>query len=207
MEVGVGVSSRETTSATVYLDALTWDGEPQASLTNPGDGSTLWQRAWVKGVDGFMPVHGTGGDTAGSAYYVAQDSGRGLLLQGAREWRDYQVTSRMAATTARAFGLAARVRGMRRYYALLLEKPGVAVLQRAYDNEVTRLAEAPFEWDVDIQYEFALRVAGNELRGSIDGVTLSVVVDSEAGLESGAIAYVVEEACVFSAGVMVAGLR
>jgi len=202
MEVGVGVSSRETISGTVYLDWLTWDGDPRTTLGNPGDGSTLWQRAWVKGVDHFMPVHGTGG-AGGGAYFISQDNGRGLLLQGAREWRDYRVSSRMAATTGRAFGLAARVRGMRRYYALLLEKPGTAVLQRVYDDEVSRLAEAPFEWDVDIEYDFALRVEGSRLRASIDGATLFDVTDEVAGLESGCIAYVVDEACIFSGAMSV----
>jgi hypothetical protein len=200
-EVGIGVSSGETTSATLYLDALTWAGEPRATFANPEDGSTLWQRAWVEGVDSFMPVKSTDPDVGGSAYYLSQNDGRGLLLQGSRQWRDYRVASRIAATTARAFGLAARVQGMRRYYALLLEKPNRVALVRVYDAEVTRLAEATFEWDVDIKYDFELQVRGQQLRAALDGVQLFEVHDAR--LDGGAVAYVVDEACILSSSVTV----
>ena len=201
VDVGVGVSSLETTSATVYLDALTWSGEPQTTLANPEDGSSLWQRAWTKGVNSFMPVKSTGPDNNGSAYFISQNHGRGLLLQGSRDWRDYRVVSRMATTTAKAFGLAARVQGMRRFYALLLEKPDRAVLVRVYDDDVIRLAESAFEWVVDINYTFELQIQGNMLRAGLNGVQLFEVQDDDARLDCGAIAYLVDEACVLSASV------
>jgi ADP-ribosylglycohydrolase len=200
-EVGIGVSSRETTSATLYLDSLTWAGEPRATFADPEDGSTLWQRAWVMGVDSFMPVTSTDPDVGDSAYYLSQNEGRGLLLQGSRQWQDYRVASRMAATTARAFGLAARVQGMHRYYALLLEKPNKVAFIRVYDAEVTRLAEAAFEWDVDIMYDFELQVRGQQIRASLDGVQLFEVHDAR--LDGGAVAYVVDEACILSSSVTV----
>jgi len=202
-DVGIGVSSNETTSANLYLEAMTWDGEPEVTFGVPEDGCTLWQRAWVKGVDGFMQVKSTGGDVGGAAYYMSQNTGRGLLLQGAREWRDYQIASTMAVTTAKAFGVAARVQGMRRYYALLLEKPGTAALVRVYDDEVTRLAETHFEWDVDINYSFELQVHSQGLFAKIDGVKLFEITDDDTRLDSGCIAYVVDEACILSSSMTV----
>ena len=200
-DIGVGVSSLETTSATVYLDALTWTAEPRLTLANPEDGSALWQRAWTNGADSFMPVKSTDGDNVGSAYFIAQNFGRGLLLQGSRDWRDYRVVSSMAATTAKAFGLAARVQGMRRFYALLLENPNRAALVRVYDDDVTRLAGCELEWSVDINYTFDLQIQGNVLRASLNDIQLFEVEDEDTRLDCGAIAYLVEEACVLSASV------
>jgi hypothetical protein len=206
-EVGIGLSSDATTTGTLYLDALTWDGEPNTTFTNPEDGSTLWQRAWVKGVDGFRTVDFTGGPVQYSAYYLVQNVGRGLLLQGTRDWRDYQARSEMGVTMARAFGLAARVQGMRRYYALLLEKPNKAVLVRVYDDEAVRLAEMPFDWDVDIQYTFALQLKGDRLLASIDTRELFDVRDADERLRDGAVAYVVDEGCVLSSAVTVSAVN
>jgi ADP-ribosylglycohydrolase len=200
-DVGVGVSSLETTSATVYLDALTWTGEPRTTLANPEDGSSLWQRAWTKGVNSFMPVKSTDPDNVGSAYLIAQNHGRGLLLQGSRDWRDYRVVSRIAATTGKAFGLAARAQGMHRFYALLLEKSDRAVLVRVYDDNISRLAESAFEWVVDINYTFDLQIQGNMLRAGLNGVQLFEIQDDDTRLDCGAIAYLVDEACVLSASV------
>jgi len=198
-DVGLGISSLETTSATVYLDALTWTGEPLTILANPEDGSSLWQRAWTKGVNSFMPVKSTDPDNVGSAYFIAQNHGRGLLLQGSRDWRDYRIVSRMAATTGKAFGLAARVQGMRRFYALLLEKSDRAVLVRVYDDNISRLAESAFKWAVDINYTFDLQIQGNILRAGLNGVELFEIQDDDTRLDCGAIAYLVDEACVLSA--------
>ena len=200
-DIGIGVSSLETTSATVYLDALTWAGAPRMTLANPEDGSTLWQRAWTNGVNSFMPVKSTDGDSVGSAYFIAQNFGRGLLLQGSRDWHDYRVVSSMAATTAKAFGLAARVQGMRRFYALLLENPNRLALVRVYDDDVSRLAECEFEWAVDINYTFDLQIQGNVLRANLNDIHLFEVHDEDTRLNCGAIGYLVEEACVLSASV------
>ena len=202
-DIGLSITSKETTSATVYLDALTWTGDPLTTLTNPEDGSDLWQRAWTNGVNSFMSVKSTDGDNVGSAYFIAQNFGRGLLMQGSRDWRNYSVMSSMAATTAKAFGLAARVQGMRRFYALLLENPNQAVLVRVFDDNVSRLAECKFEWAVDINYKFDLQVRGNTLRASLNDIQLFEVEDEDTRLDCGAIAYLVEEACVLSASIAI----
>ena len=107
----------------------------------------------------------------------------------------------MAATTAKAFGLAARVQGMRRFYALLLENPNRAALVRVYDDDVTRLAGCELEWSVDINYTFDLQIQDNVLRASLNDIQLFEVEDEDTRLDCGAIAYLVEEACVLSASV------
>ncbi|MCC6905292.1 MAG: ADP-ribosylglycohydrolase family protein, partial [Anaerolineae bacterium] len=95
-EVGLEVDSHNTTSGVVYLDALTWDGEPDVTFTDPRDGCTMWRRGWVKATDKFMPVQRNDPVLGNRGYYVSQDDGIGLLMQGAREWRNYRASSKMA---------------------------------------------------------------------------------------------------------------
>jgi len=72
----------------------------------------MWRRAWVQGVDHHD-------QTPSEEYRVIQDEGRGLLMQGTREWTDYQVSARVTSHLIAAGGVGIRVQGMRRYYGLL----------------------------------------------------------------------------------------
>src|SRR6266498_3015378 len=115
---------RRRADRSVYLDYLTWDGEPDVVLARPEHGGTLWRRAWVDGVDQF-----DGGWP--EPFRIVQNQGTGLLIHGARDWRDYHVRAAITPHLALAAGIAARVQGMRRYYALLLCAGGVARLIKA----------------------------------------------------------------------------
>ena len=72
---------------------------------------------------------------------------------------------------------------------------------RVYDDDVSRLAECKFEWAVDVNYTFDLQIQGNVLRASLNDILLFEVHDEDTRLNCGAIAYLVEEACVLSASV------
>ena len=75
------------------------------------------------------------------------------------------------------------------------------MLVRVYDDDISRLAECEFEWAVDINYTFDLQVQGNMLRASLNDIQLFEVQDADTRLDCGAIAYLVEEACVLSTSV------
>ena len=91
----------------------------------------------------------------------------GLLSQGTREWTDYRVTATLTPHLATSAGLAARVGGLRRYYALLLHRDGHARLVKVADG--TRiLAEQPCPWTFGATYEFSLAVAGPRLSAWLD---------------------------------------
>lgn len=187
----VGVELRGRGHGTVYLDYLTWDGAPEATFGRPAGGGDMWRRAWVHGVSAYE-------QGANEPYRLIQNEGTGLLIQGTREWRDYRVSATVTPHLAEAFGLGARVQGMRRYYALLLtrtaENAGTVQLVRALDG-VAPLAEAPFAWVYDQPYIFELRVVGHDLRGVVRapdgaGVTLAARDDH---LDGGGIALVLTE--------------
>ena len=203
-EIGVAVQSDERTQGTIYLDYLTWEGEPDVTFTRPDSPldrrrwemshPLMWRRAWVNGVDGYdfwWP----------ESFRLVQNRGRGLLMTGTREWRDYEVKSEITHHLCKSAGIAARVQGMRRYYALLLSRTddgrAVAQLVRALDGD-TVLAEAEIPWDYGETHTFALRVRGNRLLGYIDNLDEALLEVTDSKLASGGIALVVEEGRVMS---------
>ncbi len=195
-EVGVEVRSATRADGTVYLDYLTWEGSPTVTLCRPdydsgfsrfgsGENSTMWRMAWVNGVDQYdwwWP----------EAYRIVQNEGRGLLMQGSREWTDYQVSAAVTPHLATAAGIAARVQGMKRYYALLLCADQKLRLVKALDGDST-LAEIDFPWQMGGTYELSLAVEGNTIRAGVDGKERLVAEDKEWLLTGGGVALVIEE--------------
>jgi ADP-ribosylglycohydrolase len=184
-QIGVEISSDEATGGTVYLDYLTWKGEPDVELGRPAEDGTMWRRAWVCGVDRYDPRWP-------ETYRLIQNQGRGLLIQGTREWKNYRVSAPITPHMVVSAGIGVRVQGMRRYYALLLASGGKAQLIKALDGD-TVLAETDFPWQFDVTYELALEVRDNRLRASIDGKDLFDVANNNRALASGAVAFVCEE--------------
>jgi ADP-ribosylglycohydrolase len=183
-------------SGIVYLDYLTWDGAPNTVLSRPEGDGIMWRRAWIDGVDQY-------GARWWEAYRLIQNSGRGLLIQGSGDWTDYAVSSTITLHMAEAAGLAARVQGMRRYYALLLRRNGKAQLVKSLDGDQI-LTETPFAWEFGETHDFSLTVKGTQIAASVDGKTLFTVDDIDQPLAGGGIALVVEEGRVMSDAVAIA---
>ncbi len=193
--IGVEITHASRADGVVYLDYLTWDGAPDTVLANPGGGGVMWRRAWVNGVDQYDGWYS-------EAYRLVQNRGRGLLSQGTREWTDYAARAAVTLHLAKAAGLAVRVQGMERYYALLLCDDGRARLVKALDGD-TVLAECAFAWAFGATHTFALTVRGQQIEASIDGELLFAVEDNDRPLDGGAVALVVEEGRVMCEAVTV----
>ncbi|MEA2526745.1 MAG: hypothetical protein QOF73_3972 [Thermomicrobiales bacterium] len=198
--VGLEVTSAGgDASGTVYLDYLTWDGAPHLTLGRPSGAGELWRRAWVDAVDQFE-------GRWPEPYRIVQNEGTGLISQGTRDWTDYRVSAPVTIRLAKSGGLGARVGGLRRYYALLLDEAGTARLVKARDL-MTVLGVAPFAVERDRPYELALEVKGNRIIGSIDGVIYFDVQDEDRPLPAGGVALIVEDGCLSSDAVRVEPLR
>lgn len=182
-EVGIEIHSTSRADGTLYLDTLTWDGAPNTSFGKPDHNGTMWQRAWVNGVDHLW---------AWDDLRVSQDHGTGLLIQGTREWTDYEVQAAIRPHLLKRGGLAARVQGMRRYYGLLLAHNNRLCLVKALDSD-TVLAEAPFDWEYDQVYEMSLCVNGQRVIAKVDDEVILDVTDEDQPLTGGGIALVIEE--------------
>jgi hypothetical protein len=69
-------------------------------------------------------------------------------------------------------GIAARVQGLRRYYALLLEAGDRLRLIKVRDDERIVLAETPFRWSLEKPVSLMLELCGDNIAGIVDGVPL-----------------------------------
>jgi hypothetical protein len=196
-EVGIEVTSAGGEPGAVHLDFLTWNGTPELRLGRPAAGGPMWQRAWVRAGDRFE-------STEAEPMRLIQDRGRGLLIQGARDWVDYEVEATLTAQMAAAVGLAARVEGLRRYYALVLVA-GQAQLVRVR-GEARVLAAADFPWELGRPYLLSLRVEGSRLRARVDGREL-FDLEHEESPSRGGIALICDEGCISTRGVEVRPLR
>ena len=197
--IGLEITSERRADGTIYLDYLTWDGAPDVTLgrstavmrprpTLSGVDTTridMWRRAWVNAVDKFEPRWP-------EAFRLVQNQGRGLLIQGTREWTDYQVSAEITSHMVKAAGIAARVQGLRRYYALLLCEAGKVRLVKVADEE-TVLAEADFSWQFRGTYALTLQVVGRRIQAWIDDKHLFDVHDSGDPRTGGGIALICEQ--------------
>ncbi|GHO42377.1 ADP-ribosylglycohydrolase family protein [Ktedonospora formicarum] len=185
VEVGFALDVEPGQEGRLYLDSLGWDGVPDTTLTGTRGNSEMRLRAWVNAVDqfeGFWP----------ESFRLIQNAGRGMVSQGGREWQDYRVSATIKPHLARAFGIAARVQGLRRYYALLLTNTGQVQLLKVLDGEQV-LSEAAHVWELEKSYQFSLQVVGDRIQAFIDSELIFDVLDENSPLNGGGIALVCEE--------------
>ncbi len=161
-EVGIQLTAAECVFGQMLVDYLTWDGAPNFTLERPP--GKMAKQQWANGVDHFETPEGEG-------FRLIQDRGTGLIIHGTREWTDYEVSAAITPHSVKSCGLAARVQGLKRYYALLLGSDNRARLVKALDGD-TVLAEMDFPLQVGRQYELSLRVTGNRIRAGIDGAAV-----------------------------------
>lgn len=178
--VGISLRALEEASGSftgkVVLDSLGWTGVPQTFLQKPSASEhpgQFWMRAWVKGVDALYPW---------DKLSVIQNRGEGIIIQGTRDWTDYRAT--VAAFTVqlgRPAGVAIRVRGLNRYYALVFSGSGddrrTVSLIKALDEKRIVLASAEFVWELDKEYEVVVQASGTRIVGMIGGTDVELTAD------------------------------
>lgn len=182
--VGLELASTQGAFGTVFLDWLTWEGAPCVRLTAPDHTGSRWTKTWVRALSAFSGSHKPD-------YWLIQNEGLGMVIQGTREWQDYSVQATFKPHLARSFGLAARVQGLKRYYALRLTADGQVQLVRQLDG-TTILASAPWEWKLYEPYTLELAVSGALIIAKVDGRLLFNTQD-QSPLVNGAIGLLVEE--------------
>jgi ADP-ribosylglycohydrolase len=193
--LGLELYTQQPAQGIVYLDYLTWEGEPQVVFRRPESGGEMWRRAWVDAVE-HSDCHPP------ATYRLIQNRGTGLLIQGTRQWRNYRVSAQVKSYLAQAIGIAARVQGLERYYALTVGSDHRVRLVKFLDG-ASLLAEANYPWEVDRPYDLSLVVWENRLRAYVDGNLFFDLCDESHPLECGAVALVCREGFMLSSPVSV----
>lgn len=179
--IGIELTGAHGVSGSVYLDTLDWSGAPDCTLGKPAGEGLAWLHAWVDATGVRIPW---------SAETLVCNEGRGLRLQGTRDWRDYRVSAAATPVMAKAFGLASQVQGLKRYYAVLLCADGVARLVRMRDEERV-LAETAYAWAPGSTHELSLDVSGGRIVAMVGGKRLEAT--DPRPLDGGAVGLVCEE--------------
>ncbi|MBV8142340.1 MAG: ADP-ribosylglycohydrolase family protein [Verrucomicrobia bacterium] len=197
-QFGLEVRSDSAASGRVYIDYIDWSRTPTTVFRRPDANGKMWLRAWINAVDHV-------GTRWASAFHLSQNRGTGLFIQGSRDWQNYAVQAAIISDPAESFGLAARVQGLTRYYALMLGPNQVLRLIRNYEG-VRLLAEVPYSWNWSQRYHFNLEVNGATITGSMNGTELIHHNEPDAALLDGGIALVCEEGLLMTDEVKVTAI-
>ncbi len=186
-EVGVEIDASGR-AGSVLLNWLDWSGTPGVTWEHAQDAPARWwasQRAWVRDLDQF-------GVRSDALYHLVCNERRGMANTGTRAWTDYRVCATLRPHMARAAGIAARVQGLERYYALLLAPGNALRLIKRLDGERI-LAESTFPWKFDQPQRMELEVRGPTIVARIDNAALFTCTDTDHALLEGAIGLVAQE--------------
>jgi hypothetical protein len=94
-----------------------------------------------------------------------------------------------------AGGIAVRVQGLRRYYALLLDRTQTRIV-RVLDGE-TVLATVDQGWAFEQHYDLKLAVEGNKLTAYVNGEKVLQAEDPAKALTGGGIALITEVGFIY----------
>ena len=200
--IGIEIAGENGASGSVYLDWLGWDGAPNMQLNRPRISDAgreqrlrpkFWKKAWIYALDSSERFDSW--DYWTQAYRLIQNEGRGLLIQGTRDWTNYQLAATAMPRVCEAGGIAVRVQGLRRYYALLLDQERTRIV-RVLDGE-TILAQSDSGWSVEQSYELKLIIEGNKLTAFVDGEQVLEAIDPDSALIGGGIAFIAQTGLIY----------
>ena len=208
-EIGLAICAEAEFEGTVTLNSLGWKGAPEMVLKRPAvpgepggtencSSGSFWEKSWVSSVDKFH-------STMGPSFFIAQDRGEGIISHGTRDWTDYEaVVHDFVVNLGAPAGLAVRIQGLNRYYALLLLPGGKAAIAKAADEDRIELATKEFNWEIDEKYEMALAVRGKEIYARVGDVELRA---TDGDYRGGAVGLVVTDGSVSADSIAITGLR
>lgn len=157
----------------LLVDRVDWRGAPDVSLL-PARPAGRALDAWIDAVE-----HCT--IAPDGSVSIADASGRGLLLQGTRDWGDYIVEASLEAG-ALAAGLVARAQGLRRYYALVLEGDTARLVKVAGGEQTLWAGRAKLPAGL---VQVALEVCRTTVRAFVGGTCVARCVDADETFRSG----------------------
>lgn len=166
-KIGVELTASAISNVDLRLDWLTWNGTPDTVLGYSQEGGDMQLRAWVSAADHFSA------GSSLSAYHVIKNEGEALVTQGEWSWSDYTVSADIIPRLSRRSGLAACVRGLRRYVALVLDRDHAIRFIEQRDGTERALAMSDMRWDYGTRHALSLTVSAGGITASVDDSQLT----------------------------------
>ncbi|KAI6090984.1 ADP-ribosylation/Crystallin J1 [Hypoxylon rubiginosum] len=162
---GVALSAASDIHGTVWMDSFEWEDFPDLTLRADVHGTNYFYRhSFVNGADKFR---------LDEKFIVAQKNGTGIVSYGTREWEDYRaVFQDFVVNIGGPSGVAVRVQGLNRYYALLFSPSDRVTLVKVLDDQIIELYSETFYWDVDTSYTITMEMDGIMLWGKVGDIEL-----------------------------------
>ena len=205
VQLGIMLTADELVSGKIYLDFLDIKGEPSVSFFRPSHvpifergrrkenelaPAEMWRNSWVKATDHWQ-------NRWAETFRISNDRGRGMIITGTSEWKNYTVKAKITYDLAVSGGLGARVQGLKRYYALELTRTNKVRLIKMLD-ELLILKETHFDFEFNKEYELSLQIKGNLLVGYVDNKQVLSFNDQLSPLTAGGISLIVESGTLFT---------
>ncbi|MFC1526673.1 ADP-ribosylglycohydrolase family protein [Candidatus Latescibacterota bacterium] len=152
-------------SGRIYVDSVSLAGQPRIDfpVEVPADGPH--PLGWVCDAD-QVRNHGFSDDVE-PVMRLQQNQGRGVMVTGAADWRDYTFESRVYIHLAEGAGLIARYQGLQRYLALIKTRDQLQLVERYYGDTV--LDQVRCRWKVDELHSLRLVCRGSKVSAHCDG--------------------------------------
>jgi len=186
-EIGIALTADgRRADGRVFIDYLRWDGVPDLALHRPASGGDFWRKAWVDSVSFFSNLFP-------SSFRISQSRDQGLIIHGTRQWTDYEVSSDIVIHLGTYGGIAVRVQGLRRYYAVRVTRDGQLQIVRVRDAETTVLARTGFLLIFEKKISAKVTVHDTHITATFDDVTLRADDQTAAAFTNGGIGLLIAE--------------
>jgi ADP-ribosylglycohydrolase len=174
-DAGLEIGSPAAARGTLYCDRVLLSGTPALSWR---EGPPLVRGAFPGWVADADLVRGPFSDDREVVRHAGKNEGRGVLVTGTTDWRDYAFAARIKIHLADLAGIVVRYQGLQRYVALVQTRDRLQLIRRWYGTD-TVLAEAPSPWALDELHELRLTCRGRRLTGTCDGTLVLEADDTQ----------------------------
>ncbi|MCD6364562.1 MAG: hypothetical protein J7M14_01675, partial [Planctomycetes bacterium] len=164
-DLGIEIRGKDRAEGELFVDSVSLSGRPEVSwpaeLPRVGEHIAGWL------IDADSIFGNFRGDRGPELMHIGKNSGRGILITGNTDWRDYSFEARMSIHLAEAAGIAVRYQGLQRYLALVKRAGSLQLVLRYYEDIV--LDETECDWDVDEPHLLRLVCKGKTITAWCDG--------------------------------------
>ncbi len=179
--LGLEISARRTARGDVYIDAAYLGGRPRTEFPL----HRLMARTGGNEISGFI-VHADilrhpRQDQRKDTLWCGKDEGRGFLVTGTSDWRDYRFEADIAPHTPGPCGLLARWQGQKRHLALIMDRDSLKLVLRNFGETV--LGSVPMRLEDGVFRRLAMEMKGGSVKAYCDDRL--IISGSENGLLKG----------------------
>lgn len=165
----LGISCKAVSKkSALILQSIDWDGAPSefrmnGSLRNYDLGRPNMQlKAFTSSARQFF-------FDSRRTFTVSHTEKNGIAVIGNSQWKDYEMECTVIPGLQKRMGLTARCRGLRRYYAFVLQEGKEALLVMRKGETEKILSRAAFSYEQEKEYRITWNLTGKELSVKIDG--------------------------------------